>query len=82
MCNWVTMLYSIKLTEYCRPAIMEKSEKHYIKKLRKQNQKQKNCFSEDMKLSMNMSELRVILKTQTVKDLGLLHNVIVLAFVQ
>ena len=24
MCNWVTLLYSRKLTEYCKPAIMEK----------------------------------------------------------
>ena len=31
MCNWVTMLYSIKLTEHYNPAIMEKNENHYIK---------------------------------------------------
>ena len=24
MCDWVTLLYSKKLTEHCRPAIMEK----------------------------------------------------------
>ena len=24
MCNWVTMLYSRKMTEHCKPAIMEK----------------------------------------------------------
>ena len=24
MCNWVTMLYSRKLTEHCKPDIMEK----------------------------------------------------------
>ena len=24
MCNWVTLLYSRKLTEHCKPAIMEK----------------------------------------------------------
>ena len=24
MCNWVTMLYSRKLTEQCKPAIMKK----------------------------------------------------------
>ena len=28
MCNWVTMLYSRKLIEHCKPAIMEKN--HYI----------------------------------------------------
>ena len=30
MCNWVTILYSRKLTEHCKPAIMKKS-KNYIK---------------------------------------------------
>ena len=29
MCNWVTMLYSRKLTEHCKPAIMKK--KIYIR---------------------------------------------------
>ena len=24
MCDWVTLLYSRKLTEYCKPAILEK----------------------------------------------------------
>ena len=24
MCDWVTLLYSRKLTEHCKPAIMEK----------------------------------------------------------
>ena len=24
MCDWVTLLYSKKLTEYCKPTIMEK----------------------------------------------------------
>ena len=24
MCDWVTTLYSIKLTEHCKPTIMEK----------------------------------------------------------
>ena len=35
MCNWVTMLYSRKLTEHCKPAMMEKNflknKNHYIK---------------------------------------------------
>ena len=30
MCNWVTMLYSRKLTEHCKPPIMEKNKNHYI----------------------------------------------------
>ena len=32
MCNWVTLLYSRKLTEHCKPAIMEENKNHYIKK--------------------------------------------------
>ena len=27
MCNWVTMLYSRKLTEHCKPAITKKKQK-------------------------------------------------------
>ena len=30
MCNWVTMLYSRKLTEHCTQAIMEKNKNHYM----------------------------------------------------
>ena len=33
MCDWVTLLYSRKLTEHCKPAIMEKikiKNKKYI----------------------------------------------------
>ena len=26
MCTWITMLYSRKLTEHCKPAIMEKNK--------------------------------------------------------
>ena len=32
MCNWVTMLYSRKLTEHCKPATMEKKNCYIIKK--------------------------------------------------
>ena len=28
MCDWVTLLYSRKLTEHCKPAIMEKNKSH------------------------------------------------------
>ena len=34
MCEWVTLLYSRKLTEHCKPAIMEKNKNHYMKKKR------------------------------------------------
>jgi len=34
MCDWVSMLYSRKLTEHCKPAIMEKNKNHYIKNLK------------------------------------------------
>ena len=41
MCNWVTMLYSRKLTEYYKPGIMENKyiNNHYIKD---KTNKQKN----------------------------------------
>ena len=29
------MLYSRKLTDHCKPAIMEKNKNHYIKKIKK-----------------------------------------------
>ena len=32
MCNWITRLYSGKLTEHCKPDIMDKNKNHYIKK--------------------------------------------------
>ena len=32
MCNWATMLYSRKLTENCKPLIMEKNKNNYIEK--------------------------------------------------
>ena len=28
MCNWVILLYNRKLTEHCKPAIMEKNKNH------------------------------------------------------
>ena len=28
MCDWVTLLYSRKLAEHCKPAIMEKNKNH------------------------------------------------------
>ena len=31
MCDWATLLYSRKLKEHCKPAIMEKNTNHYIK---------------------------------------------------
>ena len=32
MCNWVSMLYSRKLTEHCKPAIIEKIKFIILKK--------------------------------------------------
>ena len=34
MCDWVTMLYSGKLTEHCKPATMEKNKNHYKESLK------------------------------------------------
>ena len=34
MCDWVPLLNSRKLTEHCKPAIMQKNKNHYkIKKI-------------------------------------------------
>jgi len=30
MCNWVAMPYSRKLTEHCKPAIVQKNKNHYV----------------------------------------------------
>ena len=30
MCDWVTLLYSRKWTEHCKPAIMEKTKNYKI----------------------------------------------------
>ena len=38
VCNWVTLLYSRKLTEHCKPAIMEN-----IKIIKKKKKKDKTC---------------------------------------
>ena len=35
MCEWVTMLYSRKLAEHCKPAIMEKNKNKKIRNKRK-----------------------------------------------
>ena len=35
MCDWVTLLYTQKLTEHCKPAIMEKIKIITIKFLKK-----------------------------------------------
>ena len=35
-CDWVTLLYSRKLTEHAKPAIMEKNKNH-LKKKEKEN---------------------------------------------
>ena len=55
MCNWVTMLFSRKLTEHCKPAIMEKNKNNYIYKKERyrnhgcirmwvQEEKKKSCM--------------------------------------
>ena len=49
MCNWVTMKYSRKLTEHCKPAVI-KNKNHYIKEknnkfINKQKRKEWELFS-------------------------------------
>ena len=41
VCKWVTMLYSRKLTEHCKLAIMGKNKNHYKTK-QKNKMKQKS----------------------------------------
>ena len=43
MCNWVTMWYSRKLTEHCKPATMKKNKNHYIF-LKKAGRKKKTLY--------------------------------------
>ena len=37
MCNWVNLLYSRKLAEHCKPAILEKNKNQKKEKKRKKN---------------------------------------------
>ena len=43
MCDWVPLLYSRKLIECCKPAIMEKKQKSF--KIKKNQDKFKHLFS-------------------------------------
>ena len=52
MCNWVTMLYSRKLPEHCKPAIMEKNKNYSLYK--KKNLSRGSCGrNEDHKAHRN-----------------------------
>ena len=46
MCDWVTLLYSRNLTEYCKPAIMEKIK--IIKKINYTSIKKKKAEKNDV----------------------------------
>ena len=48
MCDWVTVLYSRKLTEHCKPAVTEKI-KIIIK--RKKDQKKKRAITDAFETS-------------------------------
>ena len=43
MCDWVTMLYSRKLTEHCKPVMMEKIKIILKKDKRMANKHMKRC---------------------------------------
>ena len=68
MYDWVTLLYNRKLTEHCKPAIMEKNKNHY---LRKKNSGWKNTlflYSPEWKLCAKLevthrAEIRCYCKT-------------------
>ena len=51
MCDWVTLLYSKKLTEHCKPPIMEKIE--VIFKKPKKKKKCKNNVNDQTKISLD-----------------------------
>ena len=53
MCDWVTLLYSRKLTDHCKPAIMDKNKNHIKKNFRiKEVKKDFNSFSPEGKVQM------------------------------
>ena len=53
MCDWVTLLYSRKLTDHCKPAIMDKNKNHIKKNFRiKEVKKDFNSFSPGGKVQM------------------------------
>ena len=43
MCNWVTMLYRRKLTEPCKPGIIQKIKVFYVKKENMENYNQQDA---------------------------------------
>ena len=67
MCNWVTMLYTGKLTEHCKPAIMEKNENHYIKKKRKEKEQTKTKASRGKKIIKIKEEINIIEIQKTIE---------------
>ena len=52
MCKWVALLYSRKLTEHCKPAIIEK----YENQKRKQNNFLK-CFLVTLQMKAKISKI-------------------------
>ena len=65
MCDWVTLLYSSKLAEHCKPVIMEKNKNEIKKKeentrwrrFQRGNQQIKTNYC---KISKNISMIREI----------------------
>ena len=54
MRNWVNILYSGKLTEHCKPAIMGKKN-HYIKKAQKTKTKNQSKTTKASKSTNNIT---------------------------
>ena len=53
VCDWVTLLYSRKLTEHCKPAIMGKNKNHYIIFFKVQNKLQSVLNNPSFRRKMN-----------------------------
>ena len=43
MCDWVTLVYSRKLTEHSKPAIMEKNNNNFKKRQKGRGKKKIGC---------------------------------------
>ena len=53
MCDWVTLLYSRKLIEHCKPAIMEKKKHLKFKKEKEKEKRMINLYGIEFKVTVS-----------------------------